>query len=84
MKIFTVYDSKAQAYLTPFFCVNQGVALRSFTTAANDQGHDFNRYAADYTLFMIGEWTADQGHINVYESKINLGMASEFINAGVR
>lgn len=79
MKIFTVYDSKAQAYIQPFFAVNQGTALRSFATAANDQQHDFNRYAADFTLFLIGEWEPTSGHITLHESKINLGMASEFI-----
>lgn len=84
IKIFTVYDSKGQAYLQPFFCVNTAVAIRSFTTAANDQQHDFHRYAADYTLFCIGEWETNSGNINVYETKINLGLASEFINGGAR
>lgn len=82
-KIFTIYDSKAAAYLQPFFSVNSAVAIRSFTTAANDVQHDFNRYAADYTLFAIGEFDPNSGNINLYETKQNLGMASEFIAAGV-
>lgn len=78
MKIFTVYDSKAAAYLTPFFCPNGAVAIRAFSSAARDQGHDFNRYAADYTLFEIGQWDPISANLNIYETKINLGMAAEY------
>lgn len=81
IRIFTIYDSKAAAYLQPFFCVNNAVAIRSFTQAANNPEHDFNRFAADYTLFAIGEFEPTSGNIAVYESKLNLGMASEFIAA---
>lgn len=84
IRIFTIYDSKAQAYLQPFFCVNNAVAIRTFTTAANNPEHDFNRYAADYTLFAIGEFEPTSGNINIFESKVNLGMASEFLDAGAR
>lgn len=79
MGIFSVYDSKAQAYLQPFFTHNKQTAIRSFATAAQQSDHDFHRYAADYTLFQIGEWDAQSGHINTLENKLNLGMASEFI-----
>lgn len=54
MKLFSVHDSKAEAFLTPFFSANNGTAMRSFLTAARDQKHIFHAHAADYNLFEIG------------------------------
>ncbi len=77
--VFTVFDSKVGAFLTPFFCKNRAVALRSFTSACQDVKTDFHRYAGDYTLFEIGEWDAEKGNWIQHESKLSLGLASEFI-----
>lgn len=52
--IYSVFDSKAKAYLTPFYAVNDDVATRSFTVACNQEGHQFNDFAEDYTLFFLG------------------------------
>ncbi len=77
--VFSVFDSKVGAFLTPFFSANRAVALRSFTTACQDGGSDFHRYAGDYTLFEIGEWDPVKGVWSQHESKVNLGLASEYI-----
>jgi len=77
-KVFSVYDSKAEAFLQPFFSPNAGVALRSFERAANDESTDFCRYASDYSLFEIGEWESTEGVWKAHESKINLGLAVQF------
>ncbi len=77
--VFSVFDSKVGAFLTPFFCRNRAVALRSFTSAAQDVGSDFNRYAGDYTLFEIGEWMPEEGKWSPLEAKVNLGLASQFL-----
>ena len=54
MNIYTIYDSKAEAYLTPFFTDTDATAVRIFTSAATDEQHHFHKYAEDYTLFAIG------------------------------
>ncbi len=63
MKIFSVYDDKADAYTQPFFATTAGVAIRQFQQAANEEGHQFNRHAADYTLFELGEFDEHTGAI---------------------
>ncbi len=78
-KIFCVFDSKAEAFLQPFFSVNRAVALRSFTQACQDSQSDFHRFAGDYTLFEIGEWSAAEGKLVEYEAKVNLGLASQYL-----
>lgn len=79
MKVFSVYDSKAQAYLQPFYAVNAAVALRTFERAVRDETSDFNRYAPDYTLFEIGLWDQDTGELQAHAAKISLGVAVEFL-----
>lgn len=77
-KIFTVYDSKTQAYLPPFFTRSTGEALRMFETAANNQDHQFCQYSSDYTLFEIGSYDDLTAQITMLESKISLGTAIEY------
>lgn len=79
IRMFSVFDSKAQAFLQPFFSNNSATAIRSFEAAANDETHDFNRWAADYTLFEIGEFHSEKGEILPAVSLINLGNALQFI-----
>lgn len=78
LKIFSVYDSKAAAFLQPIFCVNAAVAIRSFEHAVNSEGHDFSRFSADYTLFELGEFESASGHFNLHVQPLNLGTASSF------
>jgi len=54
--IFTIYDSKAKAYLTPFFIHEDGMALRVFADCINDTTHQFGKHPEDYILFNIGSW----------------------------
>ncbi len=77
-KIFTVYDSKAEAHLPPFFSPATGLALRAFETAANTPDHDFNKYPGDYTLFELGFFDEIKCDWAFHEAKINLGTALEF------
>lgn len=63
MKIYTVHDSKAEAFLTPFFSSNNGTALRSFISAARDSDHIFHIHAQDYNLFEIGMFDDVSGAI---------------------
>lgn len=77
MLVFTIYDSKAEAYLQPFFSPTKNTALRMFERAANDGESDIARWAEDYTLFEIGTWDQDTGLLLPHEAKINLGLASE-------
>ncbi|AXL15407.1 nonstructural protein [Microviridae sp.] len=73
MQVFSIYDSKAEAYLPPFLAPAPGVALRIVTNAASDPKSDFHRYGDDYTLFHIGEWDADQGVVNMSEAHVSYG-----------
>lgn len=77
LKIFTVYDSKAEAFLQPFFIKSKGHAIRAFQELTNDKTHQFGKYPADYTLFEIGEYDEEKGTIETYQAKTNYGTGLE-------
>lgn len=60
LTIFSIYDSKAKAYLQPFFSNNVETATREFTSAVNGEGQ-FNKYAEDYSMFLLGTFDQDEG-----------------------
>lgn len=78
MKIFTVYDSKAEAYLQPIYLRNKAEAIRAFETSCNDGTTQFNKYPEDFTLFEIGEWDESKGRLLPYDAAIPLANAVEF------
>lgn len=81
-KVFSVYDSKVEAYLRPFFMRSRGEAIRGFVTVVNEAGTDFNKYPEDYTLFEIGDYDEKTGVISPSAAKTALGVAVEFLKAG--
>lgn len=56
LKIFTVFDQKAKAYLPPFYMQNEGMAIRALTDSVRDPEHQFGKFAEDYTLYTLGEF----------------------------
>lgn len=61
--IFSVYDSKAESYLAPFYAPNGSVACRSLQQATQDPSHPFCLYPEDYTLFEIGSFEDETGEL---------------------
>lgn len=66
--VFSVYDSKAEAFLQPFFTDASGVAVRMFQSAVADGNHDFNKYAEDFTLYEIGGFDEASGQLMSHDS----------------
>ncbi len=76
--IFSIYDSKADAYLQPFFTANKATAIRSFSDLVNDPNSHFGKHAADFVLFEIGAYDDQRGVLLSHEANINLGVGIEF------
>ncbi len=63
MQVFTVRDSKAEAYLQPFFATNIPVAVRMLTDAARDPNSNLYRHSSDFELFLVGKFDEHTGMI---------------------
>lgn len=79
MKIFTVFDSAALAYLEPFFAPTLAVALRMFTEICQKEGHQFNKHPECYALFHIGQFHQETGKLQAEATPMSLGLAIEFV-----
>lgn len=78
LKRFTIFDSKAEASLPPFYRISTGVALRDFEASCNDPNHDFSKYGGDYTLFELGSYDQATMMDVHHPAPINLGLALTF------
>lgn len=79
-KVFTVYDSKIEAYGQPWLAQATGAAIRSFTDEVNrtDGQSPVAAHPEDFTLFEIGTWDELAGEIDMYHAKKSLGTGVDF------
>lgn len=83
LKVFSIYDSKAEAFMRPFFMRNAGEAVRAFETTVRDENTQFFQFPGDFTLFEVGEWDEDKGVFKNLDAKVNLGVAVQFSKSDV-
>lgn len=79
IKIFAVFDTKAQAFNSPFFMMNEGMAIRGFSDAVNNKENAIGQHPEDYTLFRIGDYNDENGAITP-EAPTTLGIGVEYIS----
>jgi len=77
-KLFSVYDSKVEAYMQPQFYRAKGEAIRAFEGAVNSKDTQFATHAEDFTLFAIGEYDDATGKITCPATPEPIGKAIEF------
>lgn len=79
ISLYTIYDSKAGSYLPPFTSVNHATALRSFESAIQQEDHDFNRHAEDYSLWSLGDFDQDKAELKPTKL-LCIGQAHEILS----
>lgn len=79
-KMFSVYDTKAEAYMRPFVAQSTGAAIRSFSDEVNtgDKQSPLANHPEDFVLFEIAAWDEMTGVISVYEARKALGAGIDF------
>lgn len=80
-RMFCIYDIKADTYGPPVIFSTKGEAMRWFEDLANEQNSPISRHSGDYQLFEIGSYDQASGKAVALESRISLGVASEFSKA---
>lgn len=61
--IYSIHDSKAEAFMNPFFKPTRAMAQRDFELAINDEASMMSKTPADFSLFELGQFDADTGEI---------------------
>lgn len=83
--MFSVYDSKAEAFLPPFILPKTSMAQRTFADCANSETHQFGTNPEDYTLMKLGNWDDESAKFEALPTPESLGLALEYAkydNAG--
>lgn len=75
MKLFSMYDTKAQTFIQPFAETSTIAALRGFEVAVNDGKSTFSRFPDDFCLMELAEFDHETGLITPLISPNNLGSA---------
>lgn len=81
MKVFAVFDKKAEMFYNPFFMKATGLALRGFSDMIN--ANDNSQYALhpeDFNLFELGVFDEDTGKIEQYSEPRMLGNGLDYKN----
>ena len=63
MKAFSIHDTKAEGFNTPFFQQTFGLAERAFKEAANDPQSQICKNKSDFKLYYVGEFNQQTGVI---------------------
>lgn len=79
-KVFSIYDSKAEAYLQPFMMKTKGEAIRAITARVNDgsKENSFYHHAGDFTLFEVGTWNDENAFFTQLSTPHSMGVLIEF------
>lgn len=80
-RIFSVYDSKVEAFMKPFYCVSKGEAIRSFSEIANDKTSSIGKYPEDFALFDLGSFDDSCATFECGLVPVSIGLAIEFVKS---
>lgn len=74
-KMFSVFDTKAACFGTPFFMPKEAMAIRAFTDLVNDPKSTVGMHPEDFVLHSVGEFDDELG-IVVSDKPVGLISAS--------
>ena len=80
--VYAVFDSKAEAYLAPFFHATDGTAKREFGKVVQQKGHNFCEFPEDFTLMKLGVWDDESAKFEELLTPFSLGVGLEYKKAG--
>jgi len=81
LKVFTVRDNAAEAYLPPFYFNSKGQALRSFMDALGTKDHQFCQHPEDYALWELGEFDDANGKFDLLPAPVHVVNAIDVIKS---
>ena len=76
--VFSVYDTKAQAYSRPWYEHTIPSAVRTFTDAVNEPQSPYNKHPDDFLLFHVGSFDDSSAALE-HVQPVPLGCASNFL-----
>lgn len=75
--IYAVKDIVANEFQPPFYLKNDALAIKEFGKACENPDTDWNKYPSDYSLYNLGVFDTETGHIISTDNK-QISNASQF------
>lgn len=72
LNVYTIFDTKALIFNTPFFAVADGVARRMCADLAADINTTVGRHPADYVVYRLGTYDDNLGKFDLLEIREHL------------
>ena len=63
LNCYAIYDKKALSFATPFFAVNDEVAMRSFEDLVRDRRSVVSQHPEDFALHFVGRFEPEIGKL---------------------
>lgn len=63
LNCYAIYDKKALSFATPFFAVNDEVAMRSFEDLVRDRRSLVSQHPEDFALHFVGRFEPESGKL---------------------
>lgn len=80
INIYAIYDSKAAAFLQPFFATCHAVAFRNVERACRNPDSPFVQFPEDFTLFLVGSFDDEAGALKPHsKAPESLGNFLQFL-----
>ncbi|AZL82864.1 nonstructural protein [Apis mellifera associated microvirus 23] len=80
LKMFSIRDSKAEVYYSPFFAKSHGEAERNFRELTNDQKSTVSKYPEDFDLYYLGTYDDSTGKLAPVDTPQHLMKAVNVVN----
>lgn len=84
VKVFSIYDSKVEAFGRPFFAPTIGAAMRDFGASVENPESLHHRFPGDFSLFELGEFDEFSGKLAPRAAPVQLCIGLEFKNRNGR
>lgn len=68
LKVFSIRDSKAEVFNTPFFQKTHGEAERNFKQLISDEKSTPHKYPDDFDLYHLGEYDDSTGKMTTLDT----------------
>jgi len=80
IKVFSIFDDKAQIFSNPFFMPHTGMATRAFADLVNDGQSNVSKHPSDFKLYQIGEFDDVAGSLIAVAQPVFVNSAIEFVD----
>lgn len=79
LKVYSFYDVRVSAYMTPFFARADGEAIRLADQEANRDGSQIAGYPEDYSVYRVGTWDEGTGRLEREQEPVPIVQCRELV-----